>query len=195
MGQYFTNEDLKSNVHKYEVDILNNHYSFYTDNGVFSKEKLDFGTRVLLESIPLELLHGDILDVGCGYGVIDVILGKIVDANFLGIDVNRRALHLAEMNKKLNNLSNINFLESNCYENIHDNYDFIITNPPIRAGKKIVYDIVMNAKNHLKDEGMLFIVVRKEQGAKSMIRDLEEIYKVEVIARNKGFFVIKCVFD
>ena len=102
MGQYFTNEDLKSNIKKYEVDILNNHYSFYTDNGVFSKEKLDFGTRVLLETIPLNILHGDILDVGCGYGVIDIILGKIIDANFLGIDVNRRALHLAEMNKKLN---------------------------------------------------------------------------------------------
>lgn len=192
MGQYFSNEELKSNIQKYSVDILGNRYSFYTDNGVFSKEKLDFGTRVLLENIPIEKLHGDILDVGCGYGVIDIVLGKIVDAKFLGVDVNRRALHLAEMNKKENNLSNISFVESSCYENVNGKYDFIITNPPIRAGKKIVYEIVMGAKNFLKDDGSLFIVVRKEQGAKSMIRDLEEIYRVEVLNKVKGFFVIKC---
>ena len=192
MGQYFSNEDLKSNIQKYNVDILGNRYSFFTDNGVFSKDKLDFGTRVLLENLPIEILHGDILDVGCGYGVIDIVLGKIVDANFLGVDVNRRALHLADMNKKENGLSNITFIESSCYENVNGKYDFIITNPPIRAGKKIVYEIVMGAKNYLKDDGSLFIVVRKEQGAKSMIRDLEEIYKVEILNKVKGFFVIKC---
>ena len=96
------------------------------------------------------------------------------------------------MNKKENKLSNIDFIESSCYENVSGKYDFIITNPPIRAGKKIVYEIVMGAKNYLKDEGSLFIVVRKEQGAKSMIRDLEEIYKVEILNKVKGFFVIKC---
>ncbi len=195
MGQYFSNDELKSNIQKYDVDILNNHYSFYTDNGVFSKGKLDFGTRILLETIPLELLHGNILDVGCGYGVIDIILGKIVDAQFLGIDVNRRALHLAEMNKKLNGVTNVNFLESDCYQNVVDTYDFIITNPPIRAGKQIVYEIVMGAKKHLKKSGALFIVVRKEQGAKSMLRDLEKIYEVEVLDKIKGFFVIKCIFN
>ena len=195
MGHYFSNEDLKSNIQKYDVDILGNRYSFYTDNGVFSKEKLDFGTRVLIENIPIQDLHGNILDVGCGYGVIDVILGKIVDANFLGVDVNRRALHLAEMNKKENKLLNINFIESSCYENVNEKFDFIITNPPIRAGKKIVYEIVMGAKDHLNENGTLFIVVRKEQGAKSMMRDLEKIYKVEVINKIKGFFVIKCNLD
>ncbi len=195
MGQYFSNEDLKSNIQKYSVNILGNNYSFYTDNGVFSKEKLDFGTRVLLENIPVNELHGDILDVGCGYGVIEIILGKIVDAKFLGVDVNRRALHLAEMNKKENKLSNVNFIESNCYENISSKFDYIITNPPIRAGKKIVYEIVMKAKNYLNENGTLFIVIRKEQGAKSMIKDLEKIYTVEVLNKIKGFFVIKCELD
>lgn len=195
MGQYFSNEDLKSNIKKYDVRILEHNYSFYTDNGVFSKEKLDFGTRVLIENIPLELLRGDILDVGCGYGVIDIIYGKLVDGNFLGVDVNRRALHLAEMNKKENKVNNVNFLESSCYEKVSGKYDAIITNPPIRAGKKIVYEIVMGAKDYLKEKGNLFIVVRKEQGAKSMIRDLEEIYNVEILTKIKGFFVIKCNLD
>ena len=195
MGQYFSNEDLKSIIQKYNVEIIGNRYSFFTDNGVFSKDKLDFGTRVLLENLPIEILHGDILDVGCGYGVIDIVLGKIVDANFLGVDVNRRALHLADMNKKENGLSNITFIESSCYENVDGKFNVIITNPPIRAGKKIVYEIVMGAKDYLEKDGTLYIVVRKEQGAKSMIRDLEEIYKVEVLNKIKGFFIIKCKLD
>jgi len=193
MGHYFSNDELKSELHLIKVKIFDREYSFYTDNGVFSKGKLDFGTRTLLESIPLNDIKGKVLDVGCGYGVIDIILSKITDASYEGVDVNKRALHLAEMNAKLNNISNVKFYESNCYENVNDKYNVIITNPPIRAGKKIVYDIVMNARNHLMDDGVLYIVIRKEQGAKSMIRDLEEYYITEVINKNKGFFVIKCV--
>ncbi len=193
MGQYFSNDELKSDLKIFKTSILGKDYSFYTDNGVFSKEKLDFGTRTLIESLPLKSLTGDILDVGCGYGVIDIILGKITQASFEGIDVNKRALHLAEMNKKLNNINNASFYYSNIYENVDKKYDFIITNPPIRAGKEVVYGIVMNARNYLKDNGVLYIVIRKEQGAKSMLRDLEEHYNTEVINKNKGFFVIKCV--
>lgn len=193
MGHYFSNDELKSELHLIKVKIFDREYSFYTDNGVFSKGKLDFGTRTLLESLPLNDIKGKVLDVGCGYGVIDIILSKITDASYEGVDVNKRALHLAEMNAKLNNISNVKFYESNCYENVNDKYNVIITNPPIRAGKKIVYNIVMNAKNHLTYDGVLYIVIRKEQGAKSMLRDLEEYYITEVINKNKGFFIIKCI--
>ena len=193
MGQYFSNDELKSELHIFKTKIFDREYSFYTDNGVFSKEKLDFGTRTLLESIPINELKGDILDVGCGYGVSEVILGKITNANYEGIDVNRRALHLAEMNAKLNKISNVKFYESDTYSNVNKKYNFIITNPPIRAGKKVVYDIVMNARDYLLDDGVLYIVIRKEQGAKSMMRDLEKYYDIEVINKNKGFFVIKCI--
>jgi len=193
MGHYFSNDELKSELHLIKVKIFDREYSFYTDNGVFSKGKLDFGTRTLLEALPLSDIKGKVLDVGCGYGVIDIILSKITNASYEGVDVNKRALHLADMNAKLNNISNVKFYESNCYENVNDKYNVIITNPPIRAGKKIVYEIVMDARNHLVDDGVLYIVIRKEQGAKSMLRDLEEYYVVDVINKNKGFFVIKCV--
>lgn len=193
MGQYFDNEKLKSELNIFKTRILNNEYSFYTDNGVFSKNKLDFGTRTLLESIDINEIHGKVLDVGCGYGVIDIILSKLINASFEGIDVNLRALHLASMNVKLNNVSNVKFYESNVYENVNSKYNFIITNPPIRAGKQVVYDIVMNARFHLEENGVLYIVIRKEQGAKSMLRDLRNYYKTEVINKNKGFFVIKCI--
>lgn len=193
MGQYFDNEKLKSELNIFKTRILNNEYSFYTDNGVFSKNKLDFGTRTLLESIDINEIHGKVLDVGCGYGVIDIILSKLINASFEGIDVNLRALHLASMNVKLNNVSNVKFYESNVYENVNSKYNFIITNPPIRAGKQVVYDIVMNTRFHLEENGVLYIVIRKEQGAKSMLRDLQNYYKTEVINKNKGFFVIKCI--
>ena len=108
------------------------------------------------------------------------------------VDVNLRALHLTEINARENHCTNINIFESNCYENINSKYTSIITNPPIRAGKKIVYEIVMNAKDYLEKDGTLFLVIRKEQGAKSLIVDLQEVYNVEVLARKKGFFIVKC---
>lgn len=192
MGQYFDNDKLKSDIKKINMHILDRTYIFNTDNGVFSKTKLDYGTRALLETIPIDKLHGKILDVGTGYGVIPIVLSKIVDAEFMGVDVNKRALHLAEMNKKENKCSNITFFESNCYENVKDKYDFIITNPPIRAGKDIVYKIVIDAKEHLNKDGTLFIVVRKDQGAKTMLRELELVYDTAILQKTKGFFVIKC---
>ena len=195
MSQYFDNVDLKSNIEKYKTRIFDKEFCFNTDNGVFSKSKLDFGTRCLLENLPLEEIKGEILEVGCGYGVIPIILTRIVDKieSFDAVDVNKRALHLAEMNKKENFAPKVNFFLSDCYKNINKKYDVIISNPPIRAGKNIVYEIVMNARNYLKEDGKLFIVINKDQGAKSLYKDLEMVYKCELINKKKGFWIIKCI--
>ena len=88
--------------------------------------------------------------------------------------------------------SYVSIFESDCYSEVSGKYSSIVTNPPIRAGKKIVYDIVMNARNHLADGGNLYLVIRKEQGAKSLIVDLEKVYTVKVLERKKGFFIIQC---
>ena len=195
MSQYFDNVNLKSNIEKYKTRIFDKEFCFNTDNGVFSKSKLDFGTRCLLENLPLEEIKGEILEVGCGYGVIPIILTRIVDKieSFDAVDVNKRALHLAEMNKKENFAPKVNFFLSDCYKNINKKYDVIISNPPIRAGKNIVYEIVMNARNYLKEDGKLFIVINKDQGAKSLYKDLEKVYKCELINKKKGFWIIKCI--
>lgn len=195
MSQYFDNADLKSNIEKYKTRIFDKEFCFNTDNGVFSKSKLDFGTRCLLENLPLEEIKGEILEVGCGYGVIPIILTRTVDKieSFDAVDVNKRALHLAEMNKKENFAPKVNFFLSDCYKNINKKYDVIISNPPIRAGKNIVYEIVMNARNYLKEDGKLFIVINKDQGAKSLYKDLEKVYKCELINKKKGFWIIKCI--
>ena len=194
MGQYFSNEKLPSNVRKTKCNVLGQNFVFLTDNGVFSKDGLDFGSRLLLETIPLDEVGANILDVGCGYGVFGIVLNKLTNATVDMVDVNLRALHLALRNVKENNCNNICIFESNCYENVTKKYSSIVTNPPIRAGKKIVYNSVMNAINYLEKGGNLFLVIRKEQGAKSLISDLNKIYNVEVLERKKGFFIIKCTF-
>ena len=193
MGHYFTNENLPSDIRENNCNVLGNNFTFLTDNGVFSKDGLDFGSRLLLEVVPLEEVGGKILDMGCGYGVLGIVLAKVLLAKVDMVDVNLRALHLSRRNAKMNGVSSfVSVFESNCYSNIHDSYSTIITNPPIRAGKKIVYDIVMNAQNYLEDGGNLFLVVRKEQGAKSLIVGLEKVYTVKVLKKKKGFFVIQC---
>lgn len=195
MGQYFTNDNsIPSKLVKTRAVVLNNSFIFYTDNGVFSKDGLDFGSRLLLENIPLTEIGESLLDVGCGYGVFGIILNKILGVKVTMCDVNRRALHLAEKNIKENKCSDCSVIESSCYQNINSKYSTIITNPPIRAGKKVVYEILEGAKDYLLPDGRLFFVVRKEQGAKSIISDMQKIYNVEVLERKKGFFIIKCTF-
>ena len=192
MGQYFTNEKLPSNVKNTNCVVRGHKFTFLTDNGVFSKDGLDFGSRLLLESIPLDEVGVKVLDMGCGYGVFGIVINKLTGSSVDMVDVNLRALHLASRNVKENNCSNINIFESNCYSNVTDKYDTIITNPPIRAGKNIVYEILMNAKRYLTPSGNLFLVIRKEQGAKSLISDLKEEYNVEILEKKKGFFILKC---
>ncbi len=195
MGQYFSNDYLQSNIRAFSCFVSNKKFEFFTDNGVFSKKGLDFGSRLLLETIPLEEVGGKVLDMGCGYGIIGVVINKMTGASVDMVDVNRRALHLSDKNIELNGCNNVRTIESFTYEKVFSKYSSIITNPPIRAGKKVVYDIVMNAKNHLYDDGKLFLVIRKEQGAKSLLNDLKNVYsKVNILEKKKGFYVIECSF-
>lgn len=190
MAQYFENDSkLKSNENNIKVIINNEKFTFITDNGVFSKKGLDFGTRTLLESIDTNSIHGKVLDLGCGYGPIGIYISAMTDTKVDMVDVNLRSLKLAEKNSKLNNV-NVNIFESNIYSNIKDKYDFIISNPPIRVGKEILYQFLFDAKNHLTENGTMYIVINKNQGAKTVLRDLNEIYSVEVINKNKGFYII-----
>ena len=159
MGQYFTNDNLKSELKEFDTSLMGVKLSLLTDNGVFSKHGVDFGTRVLLDSIPKELLKEPLIDVGCGYGPIGLSIAKSMNLETHLVDVNKRALHLAELNAKKNDIHNVLIYESDCYSN---------------------------------NDGNLFIVVRKEQGAKSMHRDLSEFYNVEILTKEKGYYVFRC---
>ena len=189
MSHYFeNNEILKSDIKENRVKIKNQDFIFYTDNGVFSKKGLDFGTRTLLENLS-EDISGEVLDFGCGYGPIGIYIAKTTSSSVDMVDINKRSISLAIKNSIKNNV-NTNVFESNIYENINKKYDYIISNPPIRVGKKILYEILFNAYDYLKENGQLWIVINKDQGAKSTLNDLSSKYKTKVVAKNKGFYVI-----
>ena len=188
MNHYFTNTDLEHNKKEINVIFKETKFTFFTDNGVFSKSGLDFGTRTLLENINFEELKGDILDFGCGYGPIGIITSKLTNLEIDMLDINERSLDLAKQNSKLNN-TKTNIFKSDIYENVTKKYD---TNPPIRVGNEILHKILFEAKNHLKEKGKMYLVVNKDQGAKSLAKKLENYYNVQIIGKNKGFFVILC---
>lgn len=189
MSHYFTNDiNLKHNVDKKNVVINGKEFTFFTDNGVFSKKGLDFGTRTLLESLPNDL-KGDILDFGCGYGPIGIYLKKVYDCNIDMLDVNERSANLAKKNAELNDVE-VNIFLSDIYSNVNKKYDYIVTNPPIRVGKQILYKILFDAKDYLKENGKIYLVINKDQGAKSLMKDLAKSYKVSLVNKNKGFFII-----
>lgn len=191
MSYYFTNdENLLSEEKKINVIINNLPFSFYTDNGVFSKRGLDFGTRTLLENLPN--LKGNVLDIGCGYGPIGIFISKANDISVDMIDINKRSLNLTIKNSKLNNVKT-NVFESDLYNNVNKKYDYIITNPPIRVGKKILYKLLFDAKKHLNKNGELWFVVNKDQGAKSLFKDILKEYDAMIICKNKGFFIIRAI--
>lgn len=192
MAHYFENdENLKSKEQQILVNICDIPFQFMTDYGVFSKKGLDFGTRSLLETIDVSKIQGKVLDFGCGYGPIGIYIAKTTNSEVHMIDINRRVLGLARKNVSLNHV-NVNIYESNIYENVKEKFDFIISNPPIRVGKEILYKILFQAKDYLNTNGELWIVINKDQGAKSVVKDLEKEYFVDIVNKKKGFYIIKC---
>lgn len=195
MNHYFTdNPHLEENRKEVSFRFWCFNYSFLTDNGVFAKDGIDYGTKTFLQAICDENeLQESILDVGCGYGVIGVTLKKIYpDKNVTMIDVNHRALKLAEDNAKKNNVE-VEVLESDVYAGVQNRkFTDIITNPPIRAGKKVIYKIFTEAYDHLETNGQLWVVIRKQHGALSAKKKIEEIFgNCEIIKKDKGFFILK----
>lgn len=192
MSFYFDkNTDIKSNEKTVHVNINNLMYAFITDNNVFSKKGLDFGTRTMLECLDLKSINGDVLDFGCGYGPVGIYIKSNTNSNVDMIDINERAINLAKKNAKLNNVD-VNIFESDIYSNVSKKYDYIITNPPIRVGKEILYKILVEAKEHLKENGSLIFVINKDQGAKSTMEYLKNYYNVNILEKNKGFYVFQC---
>lgn len=200
LEHYFTNnESLKSEIREISYIYNDNPYTFLSDNGVFAKNKIDYASKILVESFLKSVSTTDnkninVLDVGCGYGFIGIVVGSELKCNVDFVDVNKRAVHLCERNIKNNKIKGNAFL-SDAYECVKNKYKYIITNPPIRAGKDVLLNILVNAKEHLTDDGELWFVINKDQGAKSMAKRLEEYYKIEVVEKSKGFFVFCAKID
>ena len=191
MSQYFDNDNnIKHNKKIIEFYFNDKKYNVYSDNGVFSKDKFDYGTRLLLDSIDIFKLSGDVLDLGCGIGIVGIILGTInKNINIDMVDINERALSLVRDNLTLNKVK-ANVFSSDVYSNIDKKYDYIITNPPIRAGKEVVRKFLLGGFDYLNDNGILYFVMRKDHGVKSMIKELENKYNVAIVNKDKGFYIV-----
>jgi len=192
---YFTNKpSVESNRQHWDFELKGHKLSFITDAGVFSKKEVDFGSRVLIEAFAEPEIPGNILDVGCGYGPIGLSLAKTFpDRQVDMIDINERAVELANENAGRNGIENVNIFSSNIYEKVTStDYAAILSNPPIRAGKKVVHEILEKAFEHLAAGGELWIVIQKKQGAPSAMEKLESLFEeVEVVLKKKGYYIIK----
>ena len=193
MSQYFDNDkNIKSERKIIKFNFDNKVFSIYSDNGVFSKDRFDYGTRVLLNSVDVNKLFGNVLDLGCGLGVVGIILGTFNKGiNIDMVDINERAIDLAKNNLVLNNVK-ANVFVSDIYSNIDNKYDFIITNPPIRAGKNVIRVFLLGSYDYLKDDGILYFVMRKDHGVKSMIKELSVKFNTSIVNKDKGFYVVLC---
>lgn len=188
---YSQNPNTPHDVGEIDYRIGGRLLRFYTDSGVFSKKRVDFGSSLLIESVPR--VSGNLLDIGCGYGVIGISLAVLnPDLRVTMIDINERAVELANRNIHLNNANNASALQSDGFANISGKFDAIVTNPPIRAGKKVIYPIFEDSINYLNDGGSIYIVIQKKQGANSAAAKLEAVYgNYEVINKDAGYWIIK----
>lgn len=187
---YTVNPTSAHDLRTCQVTVLGETLSFTTDAGVFSRDGLDTGTRVLLEALPE--IHGRALDLGCGWGPVGAVLSrKYPDAEIVMTDVNQRAVELARKNLAANR-ARATVLQGDGFENVPGEFDFVITNPPIRAGKAAIYGMFADACDRLRPGGRLFVVIRKQQGAPSALKFLRERFSnAEIVARDAGFWVLR----
>lgn len=163
---------------------------FLTDAGVFSKKMIDFGSQVLLSCLSFQ--QGEtVLDVGCGYGPLGLSLVKAQGVHATMVDVNTRALDLAQKNADLNQVE-AKIFQSNVYDQVEGSFDHIISNPPIRAGKKVVHQVLSGSFDHLNPGGDLTIVIQKKQGAPSAKAKMEEVFgNCEILKKDKGYYILR----
>jgi 16S rRNA (guanine1207-N2)-methyltransferase len=167
-------------------------FDFVTASGVFSKERVDLGTRLLVESMVLPE-QGCVLDVGCGYGVAGIAAAALNPClRVVMVDVNVRAVRLARQNVELNNLWNVEVRRGHLYEPVEGlMFDCVVSNPPVSAGMKIVEGIIVEAPWHMSSGATLQVVVRSKIGGKRLQSIFEKAFgHVEVLARGSGYRVL-----
>ncbi|MDR3215320.1 MAG: methyltransferase [Bacilli bacterium] len=190
MKQYFINNDnLKNEEKTLTYQYLDNRLCFKTNNGLFSKDELDYHSQILLNNIEVKTYH-KILDLGCGYGFIGICLSKRYQCHVDFIDIVKLACDYTSKNCELNNITNYEVINSDGIKN-DDLYDLICLNPPIHAGKEVCYALYQESLKHLSNNGELVIVIHKKHGALSTISFLESLnYHIRILYKKKGLFVV-----
>ena len=195
MSHYFINDpNLKSEIREIKVDILETSFIFDVDYGIFSQKKLDLGTRILIENVKISEDKKTIIDMGCGYGPIAIVMAnKYPDRAIFAYDINERAVRLTNINAKKNNVS-VQAFQSNLFSKVKTKADVVISNPPIRTGKQNIFQLYEEAFVNLNQNGELWIVIRNQQGANSSKSKLIELFgNCESVYKKKGYQVLKSV--
>ena len=195
MDHYYTPKpSSESHRETWQTEIAGKKFTYTTDSGVFSKNNIDVGSEVLMTTAEtVDFPKGNLLDIGCGYGPIGIYLGKAFSNRKIEmVDINERAIDLAQLNAKENGVSNVQIYQSNLFEEV-ENKEFagIISNPPIRAGKTVVHEILEKSHDYLVEGGYLLIVIQKKQGAPSAKKKMLEVFgNVERINLEKGYWIL-----
>jgi len=198
MNHYFTAEPPTGHQEKtIQFRQMGIDFTFVTDQSVFSRQRLDYGSACLLEAVERDdqPKTGRLLDLGCGYGALGIILKRIHPALAVVMcDINKRAVALTRRNADINQTRFVDVVESDGMRQVEGTFDLIVTNPPIRAGKETVHRFFQEASERLNPAGSLFAVIRKQQGAPSALKRLQELFgEVSIVSRSAGYWVIKCV--
>ena len=196
-NHYYTeNPNTAHDIEEWSFELVGKNFRFMTDSGVFSRNGVDYGSRVLIDAFDWgNLPEGRILDVGCGYGPMGLSLAYASGRTVEMIDVNQRAVSLAEENAQKNHIENVDIHTSNIYATLHEKqYAAIVSNPPIRAGKKVVHEILIEAEPLLAVGGTLTVVIQKKQGAPSAQKRMAEVFgNVEIVTKDKGYYILRSV--
>lgn len=192
MSHYFIeDESLKHDIKHITYSFHGRRFVFKTDAGIFSKDQVDYATDILIKTIPP--LSGSLLDMGCGYGVIGIVLTKTYGLQLTQTDINQLAIDLTKENDVLNEVAS-NVIKSDCFENVADSFDTIVINPPIHAGKAVTYRMYDESFLHLNQKGTLYIVTLKKHGAESTRKKLMSVFgNCDILYKKKGYYVFTCV--
>jgi len=175
------------------LDIKGHRIELASSSGIFSKDRIDLGTLVLLESMVLPD-EGEVLDMGCGYGVIGITISKMRPRlRVTMVDVNPTAVKLAKENIDTNNVTNATAIHSNLYSSLEGRkFNLIISNPPLAAGYKVIFPLIEGAKSHLSEGGNLQLVLRK--GINAISKKMNEVFdNVELVSRKSGYKVFRSI--
>lgn len=195
MSHYYTdNSQLASNPRSFDYYFDNEKFIFTTDNGVFCKENVDYGSYLLIKNTFRQALGNRLLDLGCGWGPVGIIIKRFnPDIEVTAVDVNSRAVELTNLNA-VQNKTLIKACLCTDILTLNLLFDSIILNPPIRAGKVVIYNLYDKAYHTLRENGSLYIVIQKKQGASSSVNKLSELFKtVTVLDREGGYWVIQAI--
>jgi len=195
MPHYFSKkQDSELNLKKIKIVLKERTFELYSGSGIFSKDKVDNGTKLLLDTLDLSE-NTTVLDLGCGIGVIGIYVKmKYPSSNVFMSDVNKRAVSLAKKNIKLHKLTDIYVKESDSFSKIDQNFDVILLNPPQTAGKDVCFNMIEESYKHLNKKGSFLLVARHQKGGKHLSSKMEDIFSnVSDIAKGSGFRVYKSI--